>query len=1023
MISAQSGNITRVTEASILVAGTPSAPAFNPPAGTYSIPQSVTLSSTTPGAVFRYTTDGTTPSSTNGTLYSGPIALSVSATVKALAFGTGPTPSGVVSAAYVIGNSSAAAAPTFSPAPGVYSSAQSVAISTTTAGAVIHYTTDGTTPSGTSGTLYTGPLTVSVTMTINAVASASGMADSPVTLATYTIDPPAATPTFSPAGGVFMTAQTVTISSATSGATIRYTTDGTTPTPLTGTVYAGPITISASTNLQAVAYETHFTTSGIGSAVFTIEAYRQTVTISHSMVSGSSALTNFPLLFSMTDPSLRTVANGGGVGKIDGTDIVFMASDGVTKLDHELEFYAPTTGQVIAWIRIPTLSASVDTVIYVEYGSASAIDQQNKNGAWNANYKGVWHLASGSTLSTYDSTINGLFGTNNNVTSTSGQIDGAGEFSSAYLSTHDTGFPSGTTARTIEAWVNAADFSAVRGVWDFGTTGTTGEKQALRFTAANTLQWVGSNADINVSYSFSTGTWYHLACVFDGSNAQVYVNGVGQGLVAEPLWNTVLTGTFLIGEDSLGPDPFVGAIDEVRASNVALSSSWIATEFANQSAPATFVSLNSTVASPTFSPTAGTYTSTQSVTISTSTSGASIRYTTDGSTPNETAGTLYSSPVSVSANTTIKAIAYKSGMTDSSVSSATYTISGGGSGWYSTGGTWTNRKPLTINHSQVSGSSNLTNFPMLFSVTDVDLKTVTNGGSVGKSDGTDILFTASDGVTKLNHELESYNGTTGAIIAWVQIPTLSPTTDTVIYAYYGNASATNQQNVAGTWDSNYQGVWHLPNGSTLSVNDSTSNATNGTDHGATATTGKIDGGATTVSASTQYIDFGTIPSLSGASQAVMQVWFKRLALSDIAAFGTSDADSNRRFLVEVYSDGNVYITATQTDGSAYGYFASNDASWHKLDVAFDGTQGTNATRLTVYLDGVQQTLTFAGTIPSSLGTEDSWLLGYDDGSLYSDASFDEYRLTTGAVRSSGWIVTEFNNQSAPSTFVTEGAQQ
>jgi Fn3 associated len=72
------------------------------------------------------------------------------------------------------------------------------------------------------------------------------------------------------------------------------------------------------------------------------------------------------------------------------------------------------------------------------------------------------------------------------------------------------------------------------------------------------------------------------------------------------------------------------------------------------------------------------------VTISTATSGATIRYTTDGSTPSETSGTVYSTPISVASTKILKAIAYKSGMLDSAVSSATYTISSGGSlptGW------------------------------------------------------------------------------------------------------------------------------------------------------------------------------------------------------------------------------------------------------------------------------------------------------------------------------------------------------
>ena len=73
----------------------------------------------------------------------------------------------------------------------------------------------------------------------------------------------------------------------------------------------------------------------------------------------------------------------------------------------------------------------------------------------------------------------------------------------------------------------------------------------------------------------------------------------------------------------------------------------------------------------------------------------------------------------------------------------------------------------------------------------------------------------SDGATKLAHEIETYNGAPGQLIAWVQVPSLSPATNTVLYMYYGNAAAANQQNPTGVWDSHYEGVWHLPNGTTL----------------------------------------------------------------------------------------------------------------------------------------------------------------------------------------------------------------
>jgi hypothetical protein len=83
----------------------------------------------------------------------------------------------------------------------------------------------------------------------------------------------------------------------------------------------------------------------------------------------------------------------------------------------------------------------------------------------------------------------------------------------------------------------------------------------------------------------------------------------------------------------------------------------------------------SQVAAPVFSPAAGTYPNTQNVSITSTTGGASIRYTTDSSTPSETAGTLYSGPVNISSTTTLKGIAFETGFTDSNITTGTYTIS------------------------------------------------------------------------------------------------------------------------------------------------------------------------------------------------------------------------------------------------------------------------------------------------------------------------------------------------------------
>ena len=80
------------------------------------------------------------------------------------------------------------------------------------------------------------------------------------------------------------------------------------------------------------------------------------------------------------------------------------------------------------------------------------------------------------------------------------------------------------------------------------------------------------------------------------------------------------------------------------------------------------------VSAPYFNPPAGNFSSAQNIAIATSTSGATIRFTTDGSTPSPTAGTVYASPLPLSATTTLKAVASKSGVPDSSVSTANFTF-------------------------------------------------------------------------------------------------------------------------------------------------------------------------------------------------------------------------------------------------------------------------------------------------------------------------------------------------------------
>jgi hypothetical protein len=189
--SAYAGDSLYAPASSAAYAFTPSsttaaAPAFSPVAGTYTAAQTVTLSSTTSGAKIYYTLNGATPT-TASTLYSSTIAVKSSETVSAIAVATGFTNSSVAKAAYVIENP--AAAPTFSPLAGKYTGTQNVTLSSTTAGATIYYTINGSTPT-TSSLKYTGPIAVTSSTTIEAIATASQATNSTVSSSTYTITQP-----------------------------------------------------------------------------------------------------------------------------------------------------------------------------------------------------------------------------------------------------------------------------------------------------------------------------------------------------------------------------------------------------------------------------------------------------------------------------------------------------------------------------------------------------------------------------------------------------------------------------------------------------------------------------------------------------------------------------------------------------------------------------------------------------------------------------------------------------------------
>ena len=172
-----------------LLAGEPAAPApvITPGTSTFSSPITVTITDPIAGATIYYTTNGTTPT-TGSSVYSStnPPVVSANETITAIASIAGYLQSAPSSATYT--SSTIPANPVFSLAAGTYTGTQTLTITEPTSGAVVYYTVDGSAPT-TASLVYTQPLTISASQTVQAMAVAPGPFASAVVSATYTIQP------------------------------------------------------------------------------------------------------------------------------------------------------------------------------------------------------------------------------------------------------------------------------------------------------------------------------------------------------------------------------------------------------------------------------------------------------------------------------------------------------------------------------------------------------------------------------------------------------------------------------------------------------------------------------------------------------------------------------------------------------------------------------------------------------------------------------------------------------------------
>ena len=573
---------------------------------------------------------------------------------------------------------SSVATPTFSPGAGSYGPAQTVTISSSTSGATIYYTTNGTTPT-TASTQYTAPITVSSSETVEALAVKTGYTNSAIGSAAYVINGTVATPTFSPAAGTYGPAQTVTISSVTSGTTIYYTTNGTTPTT-SSTQYTAPITVSSSETVEALAVKTGYTNSAVGSAAYVINGTVATPTFSPAAGSYGPAQT-------VTISSATSGAT------------IYYTTNGTTPTTSSTQYTAPitvSTSETVKALAVKTgyTNSAIGSAAYVINGTVAT-----------PTFSPVAGTYSSSQTVTISSTTSGttIYYTTNGTTPTTSSTQYTAPIT---VSTSETvkalavkiGYTNsaiGSAAYVINGTVATPTFSPAAGSYGpaqtvtistttsgatiyYTTNGTTPTTSSTQYTAPITVSVSDTVKALAVKSGYTNSAIGSAAYVINGTVATPTFSPVaGSYGPAQTVTISSTTSGTTIYYTTNGTTPTTSSTQYTAPITVSTTETVkalaVKTGYTNSAIGSAAYTIDGAVATPTFSPVAGTYGSAQTVTISSATSGATIYYTTNGTTPT-TSSTLYSSPITVSVSETVEALAVKTGYTNSAIGSAAYTI-------------------------------------------------------------------------------------------------------------------------------------------------------------------------------------------------------------------------------------------------------------------------------------------------------------------------------------------------------------
>ncbi len=531
-------------------------------------------------------------------------------------------------------------------------------------------------------------------------------------------------------------------------------------------------------------------------------------------------------------------------------------------------------------------------------------------------------------------------------------FDGTGD----YISFSDVGLPSGSSARSITAWVKTTEDGGMNGKYivAYGTiAGGQGYLFGVYSGGRLVFTQVGSAIDSGATV-INDDVWHHVAVTDNGVDTEkVYVDGIerGSGYLSP---TTVLNGVGYIGISDQGNDAISGEIDDVRIYDRALTAVEVAALAAGTQ------------------PASSAYTTTLEDTLDVTNDFILAAGTLDTKSSESNA-------ISVAGNW------YNYGGV-LAPRAGTVTLDGTASGKYlQSGGQRFNN--LTVNGS--GGAWNLNgNLGVGTTMADGTL-TITTGTVDADSTGNYNIHTR-----KWTQSGGTFTPRSGTVVL-----------DSAVNQTFTPSSAFYNLRIEDATESGLVGYWKFDEGNT-NVKDHSGNNYHGT-----MTNGPV-WSATKPSASQilfdniysmkfdgtdDYVETADISQMDSASALTLTAWIKRSAVSATVYLGKAD-DANNRVSLNVAGDGNIYFVLAN-GANTYGAVANDDTDWHHLALVFDGSQGSDATRLKGYIDGVAQSLTITGPIEATTANMTANFRIGEELGVYTSGYIDDVRIYSRALSS------------------------